>query len=131
MKLVSRIALAMSMAQCVYSFHLRVGTRAISGLRRQTVAPSFSGCSTRLFSSSESEGEKKRVVFLGTPEVAATTLERLHRESLKATSQYEIVSVITQPPRRRKRKGKLEPSPVGKVAEDLGIPVLHPEKVRQ
>jgi len=72
---------------------------------------------------------KKRVVFLGTPDVAASSLKRLYEETQKEDTPYEIVSVITQPPRRRKRQGKLEPSPVGKVAEDLGIPVLHPEKV--
>ena len=69
------------------------------------------------------------MVFLGTPEVAATTLKRLHEEAQKETSPFEIVTVITQPPKRRKRKGQLEPSPVGKIAEELGIPVLHPEKV--
>jgi len=70
------------------------------------------------------------VVFLGTPEVAASTLKRLHEETEKEDTPYELVSVITQPPRRRKRKGKLEPSPVGKMAEDLGIPILHPEKAK-
>ena len=80
--------------------------------------------------SEETEGSKKRVVFLGTPEVAATSLQTLYDESLKDDCLFEIVSVITQPPKRRRRKGKLEPSPVGKVAEDLGLPVLSPEKVR-
>lgn len=69
------------------------------------------------------------MVFLGTPEVAASSLRRLYIEAQKEDTPYEIVSVITQPPRRRKRQGKLEPSPVGKVADELGIPVLHPEKV--
>lgn len=111
------------MARCVLSFQLRFAT---------SVTPKFfRGTTSRVFASSASSGvEKKRVVFLGTPEVAATTLKRLHEDSQQETSLYEIVSVITQPPRRRKRKGKLEPSPVGIVAEELGIPILHPEKVR-
>ncbi len=70
---------------------------------------------------------KKRVVYLGTPEVAATTLSTLHDAS--RNKNWEIVSVVTQPPTRRRRKGdKLEPSPVGKTAESLGIPVLTPQK---
>ncbi|VEU37589.1 unnamed protein product [Pseudo-nitzschia multistriata] len=83
--------------------------------------------SSRLFSTRgvDGDGEKKRVVFLGTPEVAATTLRKLHEDSV---GKYEIVCVITQPPKRRRRKGKAEPSPVGAVAEELGLPVLCPEK---
>lgn len=96
--------------------------------------------SSRLFSSSTSDSinddrdKKKRVVFLGTPEVASSTLRKLHEASCKSDSNggdnvpYEIVCVITQPPKRRRRKGKEEPSPVGLVAEELGLPVLTPEK---
>jgi hypothetical protein len=121
------ITLSLIMVQCVLSFQLRVGGRR--ALSHFQVKPYyFGGSNSRLFSSL-SDGEKKRVVFLGTPDVAASTLKRLYEDSQKDTSSYEIVGVITQPPRRRKRKGKLEPSPVGKAAEDLGIPVLHPEKV--
>ena len=36
---------------------------------------------------------------------------------------------MTQPPKRRKRRGKEIPSPVGLMAEELNIPVLCPEKV--
>lgn len=45
-------------------------------------------------------------------------------------SVFEVVGVVTQPPKRRKRKGKEIPSPVGLLAEELDIPVLCPEKVR-
>jgi methionyl-tRNA formyltransferase len=77
----------------------------------------------------------KRIVFLGTPDVAAATLRTLvDVSSHQATSgdhvPYEIVGVVTQPPKRRKRKGGVEPSPVGKVADEFGIPVLSPEKAR-
>ena len=37
-----------------------------------------------------------------------------------------MTSVVTQPPKRRKKK--VEPTPVGKVAEELGLPILCPEK---
>eukprot|EP00529_Nitzschia_sp_RCC80_P026120 CAMPEP_0113462680 /NCGR_PEP_ID=MMETSP0014_2-20120614/12236_1 /TAXON_ID=2857 /ORGANISM="Nitzschia sp." /LENGTH=343 /DNA_ID=CAMNT_0000354589 /DNA_START=253 /DNA_END=1281 /DNA_ORIENTATION=+ /assembly_acc=CAM_ASM_000159 len=73
---------------------------------------------------------KKRVVFLGTPDVAATSLRRLFDDSQRDGCGYELVSVITQPPKRRRRKGKLEPSPVGAVAEELGLQVLCPEKAK-
>mmetsp|Transcript_20408 Transcript_20408/g.57746 ORF Transcript_20408/g.57746 Transcript_20408/m.57746 type:complete len:396 (-) Transcript_20408:104-1291(-) len=126
------MALSTIMVQCVLSFQLRVGRRALQESHFQKANSPIGyifGTSSRLFSSS-SKVDKKRVVFLGTPDVAASTLKRLHEESQKESSPYEIVSVITQPPRRRKRQGKLEPSPVGKVAEELGIPVLHPEKAK-
>jgi methionyl-tRNA formyltransferase len=98
--------------------------------------------SSRLFSSATTSDSttdirdgKKRVVFLGTPEVASSTLRKLYEDSCKSdavggnTIPYEIVCVITQPPKRRRRKGdKEEPTPVGIVAEELGLPVLAPEK---
>jgi len=136
-------------ARCVRSFHLRFASiRAASSIKTSSALDNIqraslwssrpqhskqqqyylSSCfSSRLFSTSDedAEGVKKRVVFLGTPDVAATTLRKLHEDSI---GKYEIVCVITQPPKRRRRKGKVEPSPVGAVAEELGLPVLSPEK---
>lgn len=106
-----------------------MGKQLVSRYCRVKQTTAFSIFNTRLFVS-DSMGGKKRVVFLGTPDVAATTLKRLYDESQKETSPYDIVTVITQPPKRRKRKGQLEPSPVGKIAEELGIPILHPEKAK-
>ena len=85
----------------------------------------------RLYSTSSSSDEegRKRIVFLGTPEVAADSLKRIYEESQKDDCPYEVVGVVTQPPKRRRRKGKLEPSPVGLVAEEIGIPVLCPDSV--
>jgi len=51
-------------------------------------------------------------------------------ESKNENSCYELVGVVTQPPKRRKRRGKVVPSPVGLVAEELDIPVLCPEKAK-
>jgi methionyl-tRNA formyltransferase len=82
----------------------------------------------RLYSSYETD--KKRIVFLGTPEVAADSLRAIYEDSRRQESAYNVVTVITQPPKRRKRKGKEIPSPVGLVAEELGIPVLCPEKAK-
>jgi methionyl-tRNA formyltransferase len=96
--------------------------------------------STLLFSSTsdgsstnaddEKKKIKKRIVFLGTPEVAATSLQAIYEASLRSDAPYEIVGVVTQPPKRRKRKGRVEPSPVGKLSEELGINVLCPEKAK-
>lgn len=118
----------MTMAHFVASFNLKVSSRQVVSLSWRTQprgSQVFRRVDTRLFSVG-----KRRVVFLGTPDVAAASLQTLYEETQKDGTGYELVSVITQPPRRRKRKGKLEPSPVGKVADDLGLPVLHPEKVR-
>mmetsp|Transcript_18150 Transcript_18150/g.39570 ORF Transcript_18150/g.39570 Transcript_18150/m.39570 type:complete len:412 (-) Transcript_18150:143-1378(-) len=127
-------------ARHVRSFQLRLSSnRAFTGVTTSPALvlhiqhenrqefPLISSFSSRLFSTSDenSSGEKKRVVFLGTPEVAATTLRKLHEDSV---GKYDIVCVITQPPKRRRRKGKAEPSPVGAVAEELGLPVLCPDK---
>lgn len=85
--------------------------------------------SFRLYSSSDST-EKKRVVFLGTPDVAATTLRSIYQDSIREGSGYELVAVVTQPPKKRgRKKDKLEPSPVAVAAEELGLPAMWPEKV--
>ena len=74
---------------------------------------------------------KARVVFLGTPEVAATSLQTLYDATQSDPAcPFEVVGVVTQPPKRRKRRGKEIPSPVGLVAEELDIPVLCPEKAK-
>lgn len=78
----------------------------------------------------DSNDDKARIVFLGTPDVAATSLETIYQSSMAPDSLYKLVGVVTQPPKRRKRGGKEMPSPVGIVAEKLGLRVLCPEKSR-
>ncbi|CAJ1949600.1 unnamed protein product [Cylindrotheca closterium] len=121
----------MLVQHCVHSFHLRSirPTTAVSAGRMLQERSSKTALS-RLFSAVSDGAEKKRVVFLGTPEVAATSLKKLYEVSQEDGSTFEIVSVITQPPKRRRRKGKLEPSPVGKVAEELELEVISPEKAK-
>lgn len=84
--------------------------------------------SWRLYSS-VTDSQTARVLFLGTPDVAASSLRSIVEDSQKDNSSYQVVGVVTQPPKRRKRKGKEIPSPVGYTAEELDIPVLCPEKV--
>ena len=64
-----------------------------------------------------------RVVFMGTPEFAATILEDL-------SQQHEVAAVYTRPDAVRGRGRKLEPSPVKRTAERLGLPVLEPRTLR-
>ena len=67
----------------------------------------------------------KRVVFLGTPSVAARSLELLLQASREEGS-FEIAAVVSQPPARAGRKMKLTPSPVQQLAESEGLMVLTP-----
>lgn len=65
-----------------------------------------------------------RIVFAGTPTFSLAPLRALHDAGI------EIAAVLTQPDRPTGRKGVLTPSPVKLLAEELGIPVLQPEKLR-
>jgi len=67
-----------------------------------------------------------RVVFMGTPELAAVCLGQL----LAATG-LSVVGVVTQPDRPKGRDLKLTPSPVKVLALRHGLPVLQPEKARE
>lgn len=62
---------------------------------------------------------------MGTPEFAVPCLEAMIRNGL------EIAGVFTQPDRPKGRGNKLTPSPVKVVAEQAGIPVFQPEKIRR
>lgn len=63
------------------------------------------------------------IVFMGTPEFAVPSLRAL------AEGPYRI-TVVTQPDRPAGRGGKLTPPPVKVVAEELGLPVLQPETLK-
>jgi methionyl-tRNA formyltransferase len=68
------------------------------------------------------KGQKLRIVFLGTPELAATILRHL-----AAWSGGQLVGVATQPDRPSGRGQVTTPPPVKRLALELGIPVLQPE----
>ena len=68
--------------------------------------------------------EPWRIVFMGTPQVAAATLEQL------ILGPDPVVGVVTQPDRPTGRGQHLSSSPVRKVAEAQSIPLLAPEKIR-
>lgn len=68
---------------------------------------------------------KFRILFLGTPEFAVTSLKRL----IDDQDHFDIAAVITQPDRPAGRKMQLKPSPVKALALEHGLPVFTPESV--
>jgi methionyl-tRNA formyltransferase len=69
---------------------------------------------------------QKKVVFLGTPDVAAQSLRRLIDASRADGSGFEVSAVVTNPPAPAGRKKILQPSPVQALAESENVPVLTP-----
>jgi len=65
-----------------------------------------------------------QVVFWGSPRFAVPTLKAL------IDSRHSVTAVVTQPDRRRGRGGQLSPTPIARVAETDGIPLLKPDKPR-
>ena len=65
-----------------------------------------------------------RVVFMGTPDIAATCLTRL------LSAPVEVVGVYTKPDMPKNRGMKLEMSDVKKVALNAGLPVFQPTTFR-
>jgi methionyl-tRNA formyltransferase len=66
-----------------------------------------------------------KAVFLGTPEFAVPTLRALVRAG------HEIAGVFTQPDRPKGRGNQLAQPPVKIAAEELGLSVYQPERVRR
>jgi methionyl-tRNA formyltransferase len=67
---------------------------------------------------------KVRILFLGTPEFAVASLQRLIDDD-----HFEIVGVVSQPDRPAGRKMQLQPSPVKELALKHGLRVFTPETV--
>jgi methionyl-tRNA formyltransferase len=68
--------------------------------------------------------KKLKILFMGTPEFGAVVLRAL------ATSQHQVVGVLTQPDRPVGRKNILTPPPVKVVAQEFNLPLLQVEKLR-
>ncbi len=66
-----------------------------------------------------------RVVFMGTPDIAATCLKKILADG------FDVVGVYTQPDRPKGRGMKLVASPVKEVAVANNIPVFQPENFRE
>ena len=69
--------------------------------------------------------EDLKIVFMGTPEFAVGTLQRL------VEGGYNVVAVVTQPDKPVGRhQDTLQPSEVKRYALEHGLPVLQPEKMK-
>ena len=66
-----------------------------------------------------------RVVFMGTPDIAATCLKKILEDG------FDVVAVYTKPDRPKGRGMKMEISPVKRIAVEAGIPVFQPENFRE
>lgn len=65
-----------------------------------------------------------RVIFMGTPDFAVPSLEKL------LEAGYEVCAVYTQPDKPKGRGHKLQASPVKEFALRYGLPVLQPVTLR-
>jgi methionyl-tRNA formyltransferase len=65
-----------------------------------------------------------KVVFMGSPEFSVPSLRAL-------VNAYEVVGVVTQPDRGSGRGRALKEPPVKRLAVELGIPVIQPQKLRE
>jgi len=65
-----------------------------------------------------------RLVFFGTPQIAARALEAL------VTGGFDVAAVVSQPDRPSGRGMDMQPTPVRGSAERLGLTVLQPESAR-
>jgi len=61
---------------------------------------------------------------MGSPDFSLPTLRAL-------ADAYQVVGAVTQPDRASGRGRELKPPPVKLLAQELGIPVIQPEKLRQ
>jgi len=65
-----------------------------------------------------------RLIFMGTPEFSVPALRAL------LAAGHDIAAVYTQPPRPAGRGQQPRPSPVQAAAEDAGLTVRHPARLR-
>ena len=65
-----------------------------------------------------------KLIFMGTPDFAATVLEGLLDDA-----NYDVLAVVTQPDRKVGRKKEIRMTPVKEVALAHNLPVYQPEKM--
>ncbi len=70
------------------------------------------------------EGKDLRIIFMGTPEFAVATLDKL------VQNEYNVSAVVTSPDKPAGRGKKIQSSAVKKYAEAKGIPLLQPVKMK-
>jgi methionyl-tRNA formyltransferase len=65
-----------------------------------------------------------RIIFMGTPDFAVPALIAL------VEAGHDVLAAYTQPPRAAGRGKQLQPSPIQRKAEEIGIAVLHPASLK-
>jgi methionyl-tRNA formyltransferase len=65
-----------------------------------------------------------RIIFMGTPEFAIPSLQVLYES-------HTLLGVVTQPDRPAGRNRRVIPSPVKVHADEIGVEILQPRKVRE
>ncbi|HEU5451713.1 MAG TPA: methionyl-tRNA formyltransferase [Terriglobales bacterium] len=65
------------------------------------------------------------LIFCGTPQFAVPTLQ-----ALAAAGEFRIRLVVTQPDRPAGRGMEVAAPPVKRVAQELGLPVVQPDKIK-
>jgi methionyl-tRNA formyltransferase len=68
--------------------------------------------------------EKPRILFMGTPDFALPALDILHKNA------FPVIAVVTQPDRPAGRGQKETVPPVKRLAQERGLPVLQPSRVK-
>jgi methionyl-tRNA formyltransferase len=66
-----------------------------------------------------------RIVFMGTPPLAASILDALLKDDT-----FEVIGVVTQPDQPKGRDLKLQPSAVKEFAQPKGLLILQPKRAR-
>ena len=64
-----------------------------------------------------------KIIFMGTPKFSLKTLELIHK------SDYNIISVYSQPAKKKSRGLKVVSSPVQNLAQKLGLIIRTPDKL--
>ncbi|MBR0417024.1 MAG: methionyl-tRNA formyltransferase [Firmicutes bacterium] len=66
-----------------------------------------------------------KIIYIGTPDYACVPFQAL------LDAGHDIKLVITQPDKPKGRGNKVQKSPVKMKAEELGIPVISPQRIRE
>ena len=66
---------------------------------------------------------KKSVIFMGTPDFAVPSLEKIHKE-------YNVLSVYTQPPKKSGRGLRTKLNPIHEISNDYNLPVKTPQNFK-
>ena len=66
---------------------------------------------------------KKSVIFMGTPDFAVPSLEKIHKE-------FHVLSVYTQPPKKSGRGLRTKLNPIHEISNDYNLPVKTPQNFK-